>query len=75
MSLQVRFQSLVEKYVVPETPIQVPLHLKPADLSDIVHHLLALDHRAPFEFLIDGQILRTSLQAYLDRQKLSAVHF
>jgi hypothetical protein len=73
MSISVRFFSLAEKYSVPQTPILIPVHLKAAGLSEIIHHLLALESPVSFEFLIDGTLLRSSIEKYLDMHHLSTV--
>lgn len=57
---------------VPETPIAVPSRLKRYGLSQIVNHLLGLDPARPFDFLVDGELLRKSLEAQLVEKGKSA---
>ena len=41
-------------------------------LSEVVNHLLALDPPKPFDFLVDGELVRTSLRKLLLRKAISA---
>ncbi|PRW33193.1 ribosome biogenesis WDR12-like protein [Chlorella sorokiniana] len=50
---------------VPSAPIAVPANLTRYGLSQIINHLLALDPARPFDFLIDGELLRLSLAKHL----------
>lgn len=58
-----------------DTPLFVPLSLKRYGLSEVVNHLLERDEAVPFDFLIDGHLLRTSLDEYLRQNGLSAEAF
>lgn len=67
---------------VDDTPLFVPISLKRYGLSEIINHLIkqqnGLDEDAgstPFEFLINGTLLRTSLQDYLTQNGLSSEAF
>ncbi|KAG0677171.1 ribosome biogenesis protein ytm1 [Kluyveromyces marxianus] len=60
---------------VNDTPIYAPVSLKRYGLSEIVNHLLELPKSVPFDFLIDGELLRTSLQEYLTKKGLSSENF
>ncbi|GFR50504.1 hypothetical protein Agub_g12769, partial [Astrephomene gubernaculifera] len=57
---------------VPETPVAVPATLKRYGLSQIINHLLALDPPRPFDFLVDGELLRRSLEQHLLGHNMSA---
>lgn len=57
---------------VPEAPLFVPVSLKRYGLSEVVNQLLELEKQVPFDFLIDGQLLRTSLESYLASHGLSS---
>ncbi|QLL31006.1 hypothetical protein HG536_0A08210 [Torulaspora globosa] len=61
-----------ESLHVQDTPIYAPISLKRYGLSEIVNHLLGLEKAVPFDFLIDGELLRTSLQDYLTKKGLSS---
>ena len=63
---------LPEKFRIAPTPLAVPGALTRYGLSEVVNHLLALDPPKPFDFLVDGELVRTSLQKLLLRQKISA---
>ncbi|KAI8899423.1 WD40-repeat-containing domain protein [Globomyces pollinis-pini] len=69
--IQVQFYSRQSKYSVTDTPILVPTTLKRYGLSEIINHLLALDIPVPFDFIIDGKFLRTSIDTYLESNSKS----
>ncbi|KAK6461424.1 ribosome biogenesis protein YTM1 [Scheffersomyces coipomensis] len=66
---------------VSETPLFVPASLKRYGLSEVVNHLLGRNAESddtkpiPFDFLIDGVLLRTSIQDYLTKNGLSSEAF
>uniref|UniRef100_A0A0L0NR85 Ribosome biogenesis protein YTM1 n=1 Tax=Candidozyma auris TaxID=498019 RepID=A0A0L0NR85_CANAR len=64
---------------VSDAPLYVPSALKRYGLSEIVNHLLGREDDekkpVPFDFLIDGQLLRTSLKEYLVKNGLSSEAF
>lgn len=61
-----------ESLHVQDTPMYAPISLKRYGLSEIVNHLLESEKPIPFDFLIDGELLRTSLQDYLVKKGLSS---
>lgn len=73
--VKVRFFTNEEEALkVSESPIFVPVSLKRYGLSEIVNHLLNEGESSkpvPFDFLVDGVLLRTSLQDYLTEHGLS----
>ena len=81
--IQVRFKSRKEIHAVPETPILVPTRLRRYGLSEIINHLLGtgtslinsskIEQPIPFDFLIDGKFLKTSITSYLDAHSFSTV--
>ena len=52
---------LPERYRVSEGAIEVPGRLTRYGLSEVVNHLLGNETPTPFDFLVDGTLLRTSL--------------
>ncbi|CCE63904.1 hypothetical protein TPHA_0G00680 [Tetrapisispora phaffii CBS 4417] len=64
-----------ESLHVADTPIFAPISLKRYGLSEVVNHLLETDTVIPFDFLIDGKLLRTSLEEYLVANGLSSETF
>lgn len=58
-----------------DAPLFVPVSLKRYGLSEVVNHLLPRDDPVPFDFLIDGVLLRLSLDEYLTKNGLSAETF
>lgn len=69
--VQVKFHTRRRKYVLPDVAILVPTNLRRFGLSEVVNHLLQPDIRIAFDFLLDGTLLRSSLQEYLDINSLS----
>lgn len=63
---------LPEQYQVQDDPLVVPASLARYGLSEVVNRMLGLDQPAPFDFLIDGEFLRTDLFGYLESRKLSS---
>ncbi|CCK71338.1 Ytm1p KNAG_0G02820 [Huiozyma naganishii CBS 8797] len=61
-----------ESLHVQDAPIFAPISLKRYGLSEIVNHLLGSEKPIPFDFLIGGQLLRTSLDEYLVKHGLSS---
>jgi len=71
-TVEVRFIAKTDpKFKVTETPFQVPVKLGRFGLSGVINHLLGLDQHKPFDFLIDGKFLRTSLEEYFTQSGLS----
>ncbi|CAK7892641.1 ribosome biogenesis protein Ytm1p [[Candida] anglica] len=70
-----------ESIQVSDAPLYVPVSLKRYGLSEVVNHLLGNDEETdetkpvPFDFLIDGVLLRTSLDEYLTKNGLSSEAF
>ncbi|EMG49576.1 Microtubule-associated protein YTM1 [Candida maltosa Xu316] len=74
-----------ESLQVSDSPLYVPSSLKRFGLSEVVNHLLGNygkdeendDSKAPipFDFLIDGVLLRTSIDEYLTKNGLSSEAF
>mmetsp|Transcript_10891 Transcript_10891/g.28162 ORF Transcript_10891/g.28162 Transcript_10891/m.28162 type:complete len:474 (+) Transcript_10891:92-1513(+) len=63
---------LPDRYQVQDDSLVVPASLARYGLSEVVNRLLGLEKPAPFDFLIDGEFLRTDLFEYLDARKLSS---
>lgn len=58
-----------------DAPLFVPASLKRYGLSEVVNHLLLREEQVPFDFLIDGALLRTSVEEYLVKNGLSSESF
>ena len=74
MKVQVIFRSRDPKYAITDTAILIPTHLKRFGLSEIINHLLATSSPIPFDFIISGSFLTTSLQTWLDSNNVSNEH-
>jgi len=62
--MRITFFTRQDKYSVTDTPIAVPQRFRRVHLSQMVNHLLSLDPPTSFDFLINGEFLRTSLGNY-----------
>lgn len=60
---------------VSPNPLFVPVTLKRFGLSEIVNHLLETESPIPFDFIINGTILKGSLDDYLLQNGLSSEAF
>ncbi|KAE8351459.1 hypothetical protein BDV28DRAFT_158710 [Aspergillus coremiiformis] len=72
--VRVQLTSKQEDVALPENtgPILVPTGLRRYALSTLVNNLLGNDKPIPFEFLISGSFLRTSIDEYLTTNGISA---
>lgn len=62
-----------EQLRILDAPLYVPVSLKRYGLSDLVNQLLEnTEANVPFDFLIDGVLLRTSIEDYLTKNGLSS---
>ncbi|KAK9830819.1 hypothetical protein WJX74_008517 [Apatococcus lobatus] len=48
---------------IPEAPLAIPAKTSRLGLSQVVNQLLALDRPRPFDFLLDGELVRQSLES------------
>jgi ribosome biogenesis protein YTM1 len=63
---------LPEEYQVPEDQLVVPAALARYGLSEVVNRLLSLERPLPFDFLADGEFLRTTVAQHMEAHKLSS---
>ncbi|KAH0563007.1 ribosome biogenesis protein ytm1 [Trichoglossum hirsutum] len=72
--VKVQFTTRHPDISLPENtgPILVPTHLRRYGLSSIINHLIASEKPIPFDFLIAGTFLRTSLDEYLTANGISS---
>ncbi|KAI9775321.1 MAG: ribosome biogenesis protein ytm1 [Geoglossum umbratile] len=72
--VKVQFATRHPDISLPENtgPILVPTHLRRYGLSSVVNHLLATSKPIPFNFLIGGAFLHTSIDSYLTANGLSS---
>jgi ribosome biogenesis protein YTM1 len=59
------------EYVVTDQPITLPSKLRRSQLSQTINHLLQRDPAVPFDFLIGGVLLRSSLYSHMEANALS----
>ncbi|KAJ1635765.1 WD40-repeat-containing domain protein [Pavlovales sp. CCMP2436] len=67
----VRLVAEVDKYVVSDEPLELPAKLTRYGLSELVNHLLGQQPPVPFDFLADGELLRTSLHKFMQLRSLN----
>ncbi|CAI7653896.1 unnamed protein product [Penicillium pancosmium] len=72
--VRVQLTSKQEDIALPEStgPILVPTGLRRYALSTLVNNLLSSEKPIPFEFLINGTFLRTSIDEYLSANGISS---
>ncbi|PRT54865.1 Ribosome biogenesis protein YTM1 [Wickerhamiella sorbophila] len=70
-SVRVRLITRDDSLKVDDSPLYVPVDLKRYGLSEVVNQLLSTETPIPFDFVIDGKLLRSSLDKYLTEQGLS----
>lgn len=67
----------VLRFSAPEAPFSIPVNLGHDALSQMLNQLLTESHpgwvTTEFDFLIEGKLLRHTLQDHVRRQKLSTV--
>lgn len=69
--MRVKFVTKDAAIRVTETPFAVPARLNRQGLSQVVNHLLNSAAPRPFDFLVDGLFLRSSLDKFLQQHSLS----
>ncbi|KAI9845131.1 MAG: ribosome biogenesis protein ytm1 [Thelocarpon superellum] len=74
--VRVEFTTRDPELLLPEesSTIVVPTNLRRYGLSRLVNHLLATEKSTPFNFLVAGSFLRSSIDDYLTATGLSAEH-
>jgi ribosome biogenesis protein YTM1 len=71
--LQVSFTTrLPQEFVVTDLPIAIPARLSRLGLSEVINHLLELNPPRPFDFIVAGELLRSSLDASLSSKGVSS---
>ncbi|CAN8256196.1 unnamed protein product [Cochlearia groenlandica] len=63
---------LYSPFKVPVTSVVIPSNVTRLGLSSVVNSLLSLESPEPFDFLIDGELIRMSLQQFLLAKGISA---
>eukprot|EP00126_Sphaerothecum_destruens_P011978 Sdes_comp20976_c1_seq1m19096 len=69
--VQVKFFTKETAYLVTDKPFTVPSSLRRLGLSEVINHLLNHESPVPFEFLIHGEFLRTSLLTFMTEREIS----
>ncbi|SRR5258708_1293715 len=61
------------QYKIPPQPYMIPVSFRRFHLSQLINQVLALPNAVPFDFLFNGDMLRTSVGEMCDEKALSAV--
>jgi len=61
-----------EEFRITETPFAVPARLSRYGLSEVVNHLLNLETPKPLDFIVEGQLVRGSLEKVILAKNISA---
>lgn len=69
--VRVKFVTKIPSIRVTETPVAVPESLQRYGLSEVVNHLLGRDPPTPFDMLVMGRFLRSSLASVMRKNALS----
>ncbi|KAJ3354170.1 WD repeat-containing protein 12 [Entophlyctis luteolus] len=73
--VQIRLHTRQQKYRIgadDSVLLMVPAHLRRFNLSEIVNTLLNNDRKVPFDFIIAGKFLRSTLREYLAKNSISS---
>lgn len=71
--VQAKFFTAQTEYAVPTASMRIPVDLQRQSLSELINHLLSrnLEEKLNFDFLVDGVLLRTTIDKYLNERCLS----
>jgi hypothetical protein len=68
----VRLVSEVDAYAIGDESLELPAKLTRYGLSELVNHLLGSSGKpTPFDFLLDGELLRSSLTKFMQARGIS----
>ncbi|CAH2072674.1 unnamed protein product [Thlaspi arvense] len=71
--IQAKFVTKLDSpFKAPATPYVISSNVTRLGLSSVVNSLLKLHHHEPFDFLIDGELIRMSLEQFLLAKGISA---
>lgn len=71
-SVQIKLSTKDQSLAIEPRPILVPTSLKRYGLSEIVNHLLETEAPVPFSFLVNGELLGSTIEEYLRKKGLSS---
>jgi len=63
-----------DHFKVPEVPVRLSVKESCSGLSAIINHLLSLEQKVSFDFLIGNEYLRSNLEEHLRERHLSLEH-
>eukprot|EP00281_Chroomonas_sp_CCMP1168_P019935 CAMPEP_0206231012 /NCGR_PEP_ID=MMETSP0047_2-20121206/10599_1 /ASSEMBLY_ACC=CAM_ASM_000192 /TAXON_ID=195065 /ORGANISM="Chroomonas mesostigmatica_cf, Strain CCMP1168" /LENGTH=426 /DNA_ID=CAMNT_0053654541 /DNA_START=88 /DNA_END=1368 /DNA_ORIENTATION=+ len=70
--VQISFKTtLEEEMCVSSAPLVVPARLSRQGLSEVINHLLNLEKKRPFDFLVAGTLVRSPLTSLLSKKGMS----
>ncbi|WAR54109.1 hypothetical protein PtB15_3B620 [Puccinia triticina] len=69
--ITVRLTTKSIRYSIPNAKYLVPSDWKRFQLSQLINKVLQLDQPVPFDFVVNDQLLRTSVKSFIDSRGLS----
>lgn len=66
-----KFITDIEKYQITEGELSIPLSLTRKGLSEIINQLKELDPPVPFDFLLEDQLIRSTLHKFIAKNNIS----
>ncbi|GFN73742.1 ribosome biogenesis protein wdr12 homolog [Plakobranchus ocellatus] len=74
--VQATFFTKQTQYSIPDVPYSLPITVSPQELNEIISNVLFQDgskdeRTAKFDFLIEGELLRSTLEVYLEDKEIS----
>lgn len=70
-NILVRFTTTYEEYRVSDSPFSVPANLGRIGLSEVINHLLEAEDGIPFDFLVNGHLLRSPFGKFVAHYQIS----
>ncbi|KAG0148290.1 hypothetical protein CROQUDRAFT_654987 [Cronartium quercuum f. sp. fusiforme G11] len=70
--IPVRLVTKSKQYAIPNAKYMVPSDWKRFQLSELINKVLEHSQPIPFDFVIEDQLLRTSVKAFIDSRGLSS---
>jgi len=71
VQVRVRFVTDYEQFRIVDSPFAVPNKLGRHGLSEVINHLLELKESQPFDFLIQGKLVRVPLHKFILNNRMS----
>lgn len=73
MTMPIRLTSKTQRHALPDSRFMIPSDWRRYQLSELINKVLAHDQAVPFDFIINGELLRTTLGAFAKAKGLTEV--